>query len=179
VPLRLLGLFRAHCPLCGGPLGRYWKLVSSVKPKEIGFLSPGSPTALLSSGGTEMPGPVLLRFRCLIGRAPHRTIVAMIYTESKYKHNSSPPPHDLRLPPLSPMSCTSLPRRAPPPSLILHGRSRQSPRRTLCGGRRQWAWPVVRAEGAQAWSGRSGGFRSSRGRASHWAASGSQSSRTT
>ena len=43
-----------------------------------------------------------------------------------------------------------------------------------CGGRRQWAWPVVRAEGAQAWSGRSGGFGSSRGRASHWAASGSQ-----
>ena len=126
MPLRLLGLFRAHCPLCGGPLGRYWKLVSSVKPKEIGFLSPGSPTALLPSGGTGMPGPVLLRFRCLIGRAPHRTIVAMIYTESKYKHNSSPPPHDLRLPPLSPMSCTSLPRRAPPPSLMLHGRSRQS-----------------------------------------------------
>jgi hypothetical protein len=66
---------------------------------------------LLSSGGTGMPGPVLLRFRCLIGRAPHRTIVSMIYTESKYKHNSSPPPHDLRFPPPSPMSCTSLPRR--------------------------------------------------------------------
>ena len=75
---------------------------------------PGSPTASLPSGSNHFSGPVLLRFRCLIGRTTHRTIVAMIYTESKYKHNLSPPPHYLFLPPLPPMSCTSLPRQAPP-----------------------------------------------------------------
>ena len=35
-------------------------------------------------------------------------------------HNLSPPPHYLLLPPLSPMSCTSLPRRAPPLSPLFH-----------------------------------------------------------
>ena len=94
-----------------GDIGNWFPQSS---PRKLVSSAPGPRQLCCPPGGPGCQGQCCSRFRCLIGRAPHRTIVAMIYTESKYKHNPSPPPHDLRLPPLSPMSCTSLPRRAPP-----------------------------------------------------------------
>ena len=126
MPLRLLGVFGPIFHFVGVPWGDIGNWFPQSSPRKLVSSAPGPRQLCCPPGGPGCQGQCCSRFRCLIGRAPHRTIVAMIYTESKYKHNSSPPPHDLRLPPLSPMSCTSLPRRAPPQSLMLHGRSRQS-----------------------------------------------------